>query len=563
MSVIKQMDEKLANMIAAGEVVERPASIIKELVENSIDAQATIIDVYIKDIGIKEIKVVDNGIGLSKEDAKMAFLRHATSKITKESDLTRINTLGFRGEALAAILSVSKVTLKSRQKNNDGHFVKYVDSKIIDEGVASLNEGTEIIINDLFYNTPARLKYLKTEYSERNALINTFDKIALSNPNIKFSLTIDDKLVKQTLGNNDYYSLISQIYGTNLLKDIKEFEEEFSNIKIKGYLISPHFTRSNKNDITLFVNNRYVRNYNLTEAIIKGYSEFLMTNRFPLAIIFIEMDPYLTDVNIHPQKLTVKLSNESLLSYKLETTIKKILLTKDFKIAENIDIVDKTILKDEKYIKESLDFIYNDQQGTSNKDITFNEQKIPDMEYIGNLASTYLMFQNEKGLYLIDQHAAEERVNYEHYLNSIENFELVELNLLIPKELNITNKDKSFIKENENIFNQFKFYFDDNLNLLTQPNLILENDLDDTIIKMISLIENNEDFDFKVLLNELAKSISCKASIKANYKLSLLEVQSLLERLRQAKNPYTCPHGRPTIIHLTHYQIERMFKRVV
>jgi len=563
MSVIKQMDEKLANMIAAGEVVERPASIIKELVENSIDAQATIIDVYIKDIGIKEIKVVDNGIGLSKEDAKMAFLRHATSKITKESDLTRINTLGFRGEALAAILSVSKVTLKSRQKNNDGHFVKYVDSKIIDEGVASLNEGTEIIINDLFYNTPARLKYLKTEYSERNALINTFDKIALSNPNIKFSLTIDDKLVKQTFGNNDYYSLISQIYGTNLLKDIKEFEEEFSNIKIKGYLISPHFTRSNKNDITLFVNNRYVRNYNLTEAIIKGYSEFLMTNRFPLAIIFIEMDPYLTDVNIHPQKLTVKLSNESLLSYKLETTIKKILLTKDFKIAENIDIVDKTILKDEKYIKESLDFIYNDQQGTSNKDITFNEQKIPDMEYIGNLASTYLMFQNEKGLYLIDQHAAEERVNYEHYLNSIENFELVELNLLIPKELNITNKDKSFIKENENIFNQFKFYFDDNLNLLTQPNLILENDLDDTIIKMISLIENNEDFDFKVLLNELAKSISCKASIKANYKLSLLEVQSLLERLRQAKNPYTCPHGRPTIIHLTHYQIERMFKRVV
>ena len=216
MSVINLMDERLANMIAAGEVVERPASIIKELVENSIDAKASQINIYVIDNGLKEIKVIDNGIGMTKEDAKKAFLRHATSKIKTEYDLERIKTLGFRGEALAAILSVSKITLKTRMKDSTGYFVTYDDSKLIDEGLASLNYGTEIIVNDLFYNTPARLKYIKSEFSERAEIINTFDRLALSHPNIRFSLTMDDKLVKETYGNGDYYSLIQQIYCQNI-----------------------------------------------------------------------------------------------------------------------------------------------------------------------------------------------------------------------------------------------------------------------------------------------------------------------------------------------------------
>ena len=560
MSVIKQMDEKLANMIAAGEVVERPASIIKELVENSIDANATTIDIFVLNNGLKEIKIVDNGIGLNEVDAQKAFLRHATSKISTEQDLTRIKTLGFRGEALAAILSVSKVTLKSRQKNSNGHYVKYEDSKLIASGVDSLNEGTEITINDLFYNTPARLKYLKSEFSERAAIIDIFDRLALSHPNIRFSLTIDEKLVKETYGNEDYFSLIRQIYGSNVLRDIKTFDETFSNINLKGYLISPQITRSRRNGITIFVNGRYIKNFPITQAVINGYQQFLMTNRYPIAVLSIEMDPYLLDVNIHPQKLEVKFSNESILKYQIESIIKNTLIDTKHKIAENIEVIDRTILKDEKYIKESLDFEYNEEfRETSNN----NLQKIPEMDYIGNLASTYLMFQNEDGLYLIDQHAAEERVNYEYYISKLNDLEIITNNLLIPEHLNLTKEDLVFINNHIKQFNQLGFIFNSETKLIGHPNFILNKDLEDSITKMILMIENDEEVTTQKLLNDLAKDISCKASIKANKRLSLQEVNSLISRLRRAKNPYTCPHGRPTIIKLTHYQIERMFRRVV
>lgn len=559
MSVIKQMDEKLANMIAAGEVVEKPASIIKELVENSIDAESTVIDVFVLENGIKEIKVVDNGIGMNEEDAQKAFLRHATSKLYTEQELNRIKTLGFRGEALAAILSVSKVTLKSRQKGHDGHFVKFIDSKLIEKGSISLNEGTEIIINDLFYNTPARLKYLKSEYSERQAIIDMFDRLALSHPNIRFSLTIDDKLIKETYGNNDYYSLIRQIYGANILKDIKTFNESFSNIKVSGYLISPKINRSNRNDISIFVNGRYIKNYSIASSVINGYQEFLMTNRYPIAIILIEMDPYLLDVNIHPQKLEVKFSNESLLKYQIENFVKNALFDTKHEIRENIDVIDKSILKDEKYIQESFDF----------EELKINESKgevvdkIPEMDYIGQLASTYLLFQNEEGLFLIDQHAAEERVNYEYYMDKLSNLKLVINELLMPIKLDLTISDFEFINEHKIVFEKFGFYFSEKNELINHPNVILNEDIEKSITNMIDMIKNSEDISFDKLLNDLAKSKSCKGSIKANKRLSIQEVNSLISRLRSAKNPYSCPHGRPTIIKLTHYQIERMFRRVL
>lgn len=561
MSVIKQMDEKLANMIAAGEVVERPASVVKELVENSIDANATVIEIELINNGLKEIKVIDNGFGLNEEDAKLAFFRHATSKISNEYDLSHIKTLGFRGEALAAILSVSKITLKSRQKNNNGHFVTYENSNLIDNGMATLNEGTEIIVRDLFYNTPARLKYLKSEYSERAAIIDTFDRLAMSNPDIRMSLKIDNKLVKETYGNGDYYSLIRQIYGTNILRDIKTFDEEFSNIKVKGFLISPQITRSNRKDISLFVNGRYIKNFPITQAIIDGYSGYLMTNRYPIAIVSIMMDPYLLDVNIHPNKLEVKFSNESLLKYQLEQIVKKTLSDNPLKISESISVVDKTILEEPKYIKETLDFIYNEEIKPNKEEVLV--QKLPDFDYVGNLASTYLLFQNEDGLYLIDQHAAEERVNYEYYLEKLNNLEIIKHNLLMPLNLELTKDDISLIDENIKTFNNLGFKFDKDFNLISHPNVILNEDLEDAITKILDDINNSLEVSIAKLLNELAKDISCKASIKANHKLSDLEVDSLIKRLRAAKNPYTCPHGRPTVVKLTHYQIERMFRRVV
>lgn len=567
MSVINLMDERLANMIAAGEVVERPASIIKELVENSIDAKASQINIYVIDNGLKEIKVIDNGIGMTKEDAKKAFLRHATSKIKTEYDLERIKTLGFRGEALAAILSVSKITLKTRMKDSTGYFVTYDDSKLIDEGLASLNYGTEIIVNDLFYNTPARLKYIKSEFSERAEIINTFDRLALSHPNIRFSLTMDDKLVKETYGNGDYYSLIQQIYGQNIAQNLIYFEDEFLKIKVKGYLGTPALARSRKKDISIFVNGRYIKNYAITQAIIDGYNTFLMTNKYPLAILQIEMDPYLLDVNVHPQKLEVKFTNESLIKYHVELLVKEALHNSQIKIPKNLQIVKKDLFNNEqtnnyineeniKYVKEELDFTYDEEPIISN-------EKIPQFEYVGTLAGTYLIFQNETGMYLIDQHAAEERVNYEYYYHKITNPKIIIKEMFVAKNLNLTKDDFEIIKNNINKFNEIGFKFNENMELIAHPNFILEKDLDKSIDELITQIINNNTLSINKLLDDLAKDKSCKASIKANEPLSRIEIEELIKKLRQTKNPYTCPHGRPTIIHLTFYEIERMFRRVV
>lgn len=565
MNKIKVMNDRLANMIAAGEVVERPASIIKELVENSIDANSKSIVIKAYNNGLKEITVIDDGVGISKEDLKLAFLRHATSKIKEEIDLERINTLGFRGEALAAIVAVSNVLIKSRVSEENGNFIVFDNGKIVDEGIVSLNIGTEITVKNLFYNTPARLKYLKSEYTERMLIIETFDKLALSNPNIRFKLLIDDKLVKETYGTNDVFNLIDNIYGSQVLKDIKVIDETFSNINVKGYLVSPKFTRPKRNDISIFVNGRYVKNFQLTNAVIDGYSNFLMTKRYPVALIFIKIDPYLLDVNIHPQKLEIKFANDSMLKYQLEVIIKNALNNSVHEIPNNFKVLEiKHEQLEEQYTAFPLEFNYEVE---TNNSLLINEEninkKLPDLEYVGVLSGTYLLFQNEDGLFLVDQHAAEERVNYEYYLKFYDNYEIIVEEMLISKELDLLPSDFSVIDKYLEIFNKFGFYFDKNNHLLSHPSFLLEKDLELVITNMIFLIENNKEISVKVLLDDVAKSKSCKGSIKANHKLSRIEIDNLMKRLRNASNPYTCPHGRPTIINITNYQIERMFKRIV
>ncbi|WP_162151070.1 DNA mismatch repair endonuclease MutL [Haploplasma modicum] len=565
MNKIKVMNDRLANMIAAGEVVERPASIIKELVENSIDANSKSIVIKAYNNGLKEITVIDDGVGIGKEDLKLAFLRHATSKIKEEIDLERINTLGFRGEALAAIVAVSNVLIKSRVSEENGNFIVFDNGKIVDEGIVSLNIGTEITVKNLFYNTPARLKYLKSEYTERMLIIETFDKLALSNPSIRFKLLIDDKLVKETYGTNDVFNLMDNIYGSQVLKDIKVIDETFSNINVKGYLVSPKFTRPKRNDISIFVNGRYVKNFQLTNAVIDGYSNFLMTKRYPVALIFIKIDPYLLDVNIHPQKLEIKFANDSMLKYQLEVIIKNALNNSVHEIPNNFKVLEKKYEQlEEQYTAFPLEFNYEVE---TNNNLLINEEninkKLPDLEYVGVLSGTYLLFQNEDGLFLVDQHTAEERVNYEYYLKFYDNYEIIVEEMLISKELDLLPSDFSLIDKYLEIFNKFGFYFDKNNHLLSHPSFLLEKDLELVITNMIFLIENNKEISVKVLLDDVAKSKSCKGSIKANHKLSRIEIDNLMKRLRNASNPYTCPHGRPTIININNYQIERMFKRIV
>lgn len=558
------MDPKLANMIAAGEVVDRPASVLKELIENSIDAGSTQISIEVLEMGMKSIIVTDNGSGMDFLDAHLAFDRHATSKIKDESDLSHINTLGFRGEALAAIASVSKVTLKTRQEGQEGIQVTYHGGHLESEGSATLNRGTAVEVSDLFYNTPARFKYIKSEVAERYAIIDIFDRLALANPQIRMSLTIDEKMIKKTYGNNDFYSLIDSIYGAKMTVGLTEFKETIQKIKITGYLLSPSISRSRKKDISIFVNGRYIRNYQLVQAVIDGYHSFMMVGKYPIALIHLEMDSSLLDVNVHPQKYEVKFVNESILAYHIETFVKEALLKKTHPIPENIKVIQKgeaetytpqAMLFGETHIEENhLIFKERNEMGSP---------KIPDMDYVGVFSGTYILFQNEEGLYLMDQHAAAERIRYEHYFSSLAKPNPAVKNLFISKDLSLTKADKEMIENHLAELSSFGFSFDSSLELIALPVWLLDSEIEIAIEQMISMLEEKNKIDLAILRDALAKDMSCKGAIKANKSLSLLEIQALLKKLKTCENPYTCPHGRPTLIKLSHHDIERMFKRVL
>ncbi len=555
MSSIKVMVPRLANMIAAGEVVDRPASIVKELVENAIDAKADHVTISIEEAGMKKIEVTDNGHGMTHEDAKLAFLRHATSKIMNESDLSHIRTLGFRGEALAAISAVGKVMLKTRLAHEVGTFVTYHGGVLVDEGSATLNEGTVITVTDLFYNTPARFKYMKSEAAEKNAIIDMFDRLALSHPSIRFHLSIDGKTVKETVGDGDYAHLIDAVYGRRMTADMTVFEESVQKITVKGYLLSPKISRSRKKDISLFVNGRYFKNYKFTQAVIDGYHSFLMVNRYPIALIHLTLDPNLIDVNVHPQKLEVKFAGESLIGYHLETFVKDALMKRNHAVQEAYEKrepVQETYVRGELLAEEASDAFQETVSG-----------KLPEMEYIGTYAGTYLLFQNEKALYLMDQHAAEERIRYEHYYHALSHPKKARAHLMIPYELNLTHDDFEHLKEGLSHFGEYGFSFNETLAVTGIPTWLRDDEIELAVETMIAMLVEKNRIDLAGLRDRLAKDISCKGAIKANQSLNRAEVESLYRRLKTCRNPYTCPHGRPTVIELSEYRIERMFRRVV
>jgi len=564
MSIIKLMDPKLANMIAAGEVVDRPASIIKELVENSIDANASIITIEVKEMGMSFISVTDNGSGMDFLDAHLAFDRHATSKIKDESDLSSIKTLGFRGEALAAISSVAKVTLMTRQKDSDGFYVTYHGGKFINDGTASISLGTVVTVTDLFYNTPARFKYIKSEVLEKMEIINIFDRLALANPSIRMKLIIDDKEIKHTFGNNDFYSLIDQIYGSRMTKDMTVFSKEVQKTKITGYLLSKDITRSRKKDISIFVNKRYIKNYKLINAVVEGYHSFLMTNKYPIALIHLELDPSLLDVNVHPQKYEVKFVNESILAYYIENFIKEALLNKVHHIPENLNQIKKFDKETFETIQMTFDEPKNEYK-TNTFDLTenINLVKIPDFEYVGTFSGTYLLFQNEQGLYLVDQHAAQERIRYEYYYEKLANPKKDKKELIISYQPNITKQDITVLKNNIKLLNSYGFEFNDSQELTHIPLWLKDDEIDKAIESIVTMLIENQEISLIKLRDHLAKDISCKGSIKANQSLNKNEIDQLIKDFKKTNNPYTCPHGRPTIIKLSHHDIEKLFKRVL
>lgn len=556
MAIIRKMDLKLADMIAAGEVVDRPASIVKELVENAIDANAKHIQIMIEAFGMKSIQVIDDGTGMDHEDAQMAFFRHATSKVHAPSDLNQIQTLGFRGEALAAIGAVSKVHLSTKTENTEGIEVIYHGGKQIEKRLTPMNRGTDIRVFDLFYNTPARFKYIKSELAEKNAIIDLFDRLALAHPNIRFSLMIDQKRIKETYGDGDFYQLIAQIYGKQLTKGLITFNQKFQKISIQGFLVDPNHNRSRKKDISIFINGRYIKNYALIQAVVEGYHSLLMTNRYPIAMIYLEMDPSLLDVNVHPQKLEVKLMNELMIAYQLTAYIKAALTQTPHQIHQPLP---NELKPTETYQRQALDLmIAEDFEAVSER-----VKHIPDFDYIGSFAGTYLMFQNQDGLYLIDQHAAQERIRYAYYQKAFENPVAATRQRLIPKVLSLTAQDIDTLKTNQALLKNNRFEFNHQMELISQPTWLKEDEVDLAIESIISMLEEKQTIDILKLRDHLAKDLSCKASIKANQALSLAEVNQLIADLRQTDQPYHCPHGRPTIIFFSHRDIERLFKRVI
>ena len=599
MSKIKVMDEILANKIAAGEVVEKMMNVVKELVENSIDAKSTDIKVELIDSGTKLIKVSDNGIGMDREDATLAFSRHATSKLTTLYDLFNISSLGFRGEALPSIASISKVRLKT-SNGSEGTIVEIEGGKITNISSSDLQKGTDITVTDIFYNTPVRLKYIKNLYSELATIVDYVDKMALSYPNIKFTLINNDKVILETDGKANLLKVIYEIYGADISKKMVEINASNDDYTISGYMSYPEMARSNRNSITTLINGRVIKNNEIIKTITESYHTYMPKDKFPIIILNIDVDPILVDVNVHPTKMDVKFSKidvlKDLIKETIQDNLKRLLLIPSatvrtsFSISEvehkdnetkennNINIIKDLSVPEQSAFElkeDSVSYMNDDSQNIKeNKEqleITENVEntpyKIKKMIPRGIVYKTYIIAENEDGMYIIDQHAAAERVNYEKCLKLLLNPKIEKINLLIPISLEFPTNEYLIIKNNLELLEDIGFEVEDfgtnTFVVRTQPTFIREDKQKDDILKIFQLVATNESFDKAKFIDHTAATMACRMSIKANDYINLEEATYLLDTLSMCNNPFNCPHGRPTIITYTKYELEKMFKRVM
>lgn len=641
MAKIQIMDQNLANKIAAGEVVERPSSVVKEIVENAIDAGSTKIDILLEEAGIQAIKIIDNGSGMDPEDALMAFERHATSKLLSERDLFRIETLGFRGEALPSIASVSDLTLVTSNGEDAGTLVHLRGGKLIESNRTSARKGTELSINNLFFNTPARLKYLKSINTELGYSVDYVNKIALSHPEIAFRFQHDGRTLLQTNGNGNVLNIISSIYGLDVAKkmQVTNYRDQFMDMTV--YLAEPEVYRTTRNYISLVVNERVVKNNDLIKSIVDGYEAYIPIGRYPIVVVNLKIDPLLIDVNVHPAKLEIRFSNQeqlrtiitNLIKHKLRDmrVIPKIQMSEyrkekdegtqqtfDFiekpntdvhedmtdprsfegMIAEpalddknneyrgnnytnqNLSIYDSSSFERDKYEPNKFEYssskeeIREEEAPFSNNAPVLEEERVdelkqvlPKLYYIGQLSGTYLLAQNDRGLYLIDQHAAEERINYEFYLKKLTRERTEVYELLVPETFEFSMNEVLRIEKHLDQFEALKIgveKFGTNSFIVTKvPNWFNSNQHREYIEAVFqAILEEKETSNFH-LFKDLAATLSCKRSIKANHFIDHREVQTLLDRLTACQDPYRCPHGRPVVIEISYDEIEQMFKRTV
>ncbi|MBD8032037.1 MULTISPECIES: DNA mismatch repair endonuclease MutL [Solibacillus] len=625
MGKIQIMDEWLSNKIAAGEVVERPSSVVKELVENAIDAGSTSIEVFLEEAGLSSIQVIDNGSGMDEEDALKSFSRHATSKIEKEQDLFRIRTLGFRGEALASIASVSKLTL--RTSDGDGGVHLYLEGGHLKEHQpTALRRGTDITVAQLFFNTPARLKYLKTIQTELGHTIDFINRIALGYPTIAIKLVHNDQTLLQTNGRGQVQQVLSAIYGAHHAKKMLPFEASNNDYKIHGFASLPEVTRASKNYMSLFVNGRWVKHFVIQKAIINAYHTYLPIERFPIVLLYVEGDPQLTDVNVHPAKHQVRLSKEPELLKLIEDTI-RLAIREEIRIPlaekkekpirpqqEQMNIwnpskasapvfdenklttIVERLSGDSSVVKEphtpisignqhSVQYadVHNEVPETELPAVPIESKPIqdeqpfvqpevkrhfPDVEVVGQIHGTYIVAQMEDGFYLIDQHAAQERIKYEYYRDKVGEVNANERQtLLMPLTFHYAADEALRLKESKEALEEVGVYLEEfglsSFVVREYPTWFPKGEEQEVIEELIEQVLKVRKTDIKKLREDAAIMMSCKKSIKANHYLNKEQMDRLINDLRKADNPFTCPHGRPVLIHFTSYEVEKMFKRVM
>ena len=686
MGKINILSAELSNKIAAGEVVERPSSVVKELVENSIDAGSTNIKIIIQEFGIKQIRIIDNGSGISNDDLERAFLRHATSKISADYDLFHIETLGFRGEALASISSVSKVTIKSCSGEVQGKMLILEGGKVVQSEFYAPIKGTDLSVENLFYNTPARLKYLRNPHTEQANITNVIHKFALSYPNISFELHVDGKITFKTYGDGDVHKILSKIYNMSVAKNMIDFSGSNDDYKVYGFISVPEETRASKNYIHIFINGRYIKNYVIQNSIIDAYGTLLMKNRYPLCVINIEMDPILLDVNVHPTKQEVRLSKEAelirlikeiiaerlsnytyipqgmnnVLTKKEKSRIEKLdflsELDTKFGIEEDADISKKQL--EDKIINED-DFIFGEDNLSSEKNISVNDKNenndnsysrktnrvksdlpdlsysshpkdnrnrfaekptkkeienfmnfskrdeieytennvilgsdseldnnhfdeiknakivqddetkvrtLPDLKVLAQIFKTYILSEADNKLYLIDQHAAAERHNYEKLQREFSDRKNYKKQMLIPLMFDFSVEEAAEIRNNLEKFEELGIVFEefgDNSYVVREFPGWIEEDEEEMIKIIVEKVLKNNNITFNELRNDAIAMASCKMSIKANQILNEVEMNKVISDLYECKNPFTCPHGRPIITKMEKKDLEKMFKRIV
>lgn len=583
MSKIQIMDENLANKIAAGEVVEKCMNVVKELVENSIDAQANEIKINLIDSGIKEITVIDNGVGMDKEDAILAFSRHATSKIKSLEDLFYVSSLGFRGEALPSIASVSLLNLKTSNGKVgteviiDGGEIKEVKS-------SDLKKGTRITVKNLFYNTPVRLKYLKNLYTELAYTCEYINKMALSFPNIRFTLTNNDKVLLNTDGSGNLLKVIGNVYGFDLTKKMIEIKSSNDDYEISGYICYPEMSKSSKNNINILVNGRAIKNTEINKTIIDAYYLHMHEGKYPIVVLNINVDPVLIDVNVHPTKMDVKFSKMDTLKELISNTIKEKLdsltLIPEIKVKDNVDyepvqieeikLFDEVTVSDnhEEYNKkETGNKKSTKEKNTVKEEIKEDKPKFKKMNPIGVIHNTFIVAENEDGMFLIDQHAAAERINYEIYLDKLSKNDNKTIDLIVPIKIEMTNKEFIILKQHFDLLNDLGFIVEEfginTIIIRSHPYWLNEKYAEDSVRKIIEIIIDKEKFEKDKFIDRVAASVACKASIKAGDHISIDEINKLLDDLAKTNNPFNCAHGRPTIINYSNYDLDKMFKRVL